>query len=402
MSSNLYRGLAAVGIFCRQQFEMKIPILLILTAFSLNSSAETDCSRLLANPVHGTLGIRYTVSVPDTPIVRQCGGTCHLESTAAFAENIIQVPLATSYNVIQFMRERTNQILRGNNLRKISIKDGYVDILTGTDPKTALVRLEKQGIVPQDKFHLTDQFLGSIAKMREGIEKSFSNSTGERLSDLQVFSLWVGVVLRVAKESVDKGGTASINGEPAQTFLNKIFDAALEGLQVDPHQELKKFFPSNENIVVWSGKGSSSDSPLNRAIFTTLDGMVWLFNRSLFRFSTSPKSREEIEPEIIKSLSANKAIQMSFTKIEALMDQKTGIIRLDVPSSQVKSDRARNPQKYLGGDHGVVIQGYEPDANGNIEWLLIRDSQGQDSYDHGYLHMHIDYFREFVISLMFH
>jgi hypothetical protein len=376
--------------------------LLALLALGTGAFAEEGCDGILANPVHQELNRHYSVLVADTPIVRQCSGTCHLESTASFAENIAQVPLATNYNLIAFLRDQATEALKGKNLLNLQIQNGFIDLLaSGVRGGHALDRLERQGVVQQGKFAYTDKFSRQIASIREIMDGKLGRQDGKPLPDLEILNGWVGIVLKMSQEAMARGEVPAIDGTPIQNIFDQVFNEALAGASVDPHQEFQRLFPQKEQIIIWSRNLVESYKG-NLIIFNVMKLWHRLIQRSTFRFTTSLKSKDQIEIEIMKSLRTNKAVWMSFHKAFKLIDPKTGVIRLDVPRSQVGADREKNPEKYEGGFHGVVIQGFEPDVNGNIDWLLIRDSEGSEVSDHGYLHMHINYFRQFVDGLMFH
>jgi hypothetical protein len=60
--------------------------------------------------------------------------------------------------------------------------------------------------------------------------------------------------------------------------------------------------------------------------------------------------------------------------------------------------RAFNPRKIIKRDfrHGMVIIGYQRDAAGKVEWLIVQDSRGEQPGDGGILRIHRSYFEPFL------
>lgn len=366
--------------------------LLAFTAI-LSSNALAKCGPLLANPIHHQLFVDYSVSVPDTPIVSQCGGTCHLESSVSFLENMAQIPLASQYNLIQYMKEQATEILKEENLRKAKVKDGYIDIFPGKSIRATLLSIEKQGIVPQDKFQFRGEFLAWLAEIRKSLRKDYPRLRSE-WTDMDTLRLYVGVLLKTAKDNIEQGKPAEFRGMPIEQALKKIFAGALAGVEVNPLQEFKRLLPGRKAITEWV-----NDLGFLLTLAKAINAYDRLFYRSSFKFHTAPQAHELIESKIRQSLDAQKSILLGFTKADDMIDLD-GTLSLKLPLSRIRSDRKDNPESYT--EHAVVIQGYKTDGNGRLQWLLIRESQGDGAYDNGYLHMHIDYLWAFATEMYFY
>lgn len=378
---------------------MKSKVLVFMLAFLLESFAfaGTDmCSSLFLGPhasLKDALHIRYDVILPDLPVNRQCSGTCHLESSISLLEGIAHQPISSEYSLMRLLQSRVQTFFENKSSSAQLNNLGYVDFLNaGASVKSTLHLLEKQGILNRNQFTFSPEFRDHISSNRDLIEGLVKKSDGSRLSDLEIFNIEVGLYTAMAAQEIQAGRPPVQNGIPIKQKIDDLFKLAFSGVHGDPNASFKSDFPNGIKLIYWSPGGGGSNTALRRTLFKIGDTIASGRNMSSLQFSTSPHSLAEIEPEIRKSLDRGNAVQLGFVKNELLISAD-GILRED-PKDGVSPNDPRS------GPHGATITGYKLDESGQIEWLLIRDSQGSSSYDHGYIHMHVDYFRRHVLGLV--
>jgi hypothetical protein len=350
-----------------------LPIIL-LSIFSrlLFASNDIRCpwAKISGFAAKPKLQLEYDHVVHGTGVRDQCGGTCWLESGIATVESSTGRPIATEFNILQTMRERLAQAL--SDLGRVDSSKGYVDLLgRGHTLKDGLNVIARQGVVFREQFSFTPDFIERMEAVRKVLKETGSVENIDKITPLDVLNVSIGLILRSSKAKAKANGGQIPPAELStiKQQVDALLDHAEAGIKIDKsaaHENFNQLFPKKIDVYQFTNSDKSKNNPLRSLIFKIADGGANLLNRSRFRYHTSPQSTKEFETAIISHLRQGKNVWIAYYKEEQLVDPKTGIVKLDMSITDKRKVVKDHPEKFEA--HGVVVEGYKLDTNGNLEW----------------------------------
>ena len=172
-------------------------------------------------------------------------------------------------------------------------------------------------------------------------------------------------------------------------------------LNANPHENFDSLFPPGKKIDVFRVSADKEGmTPIKSVVFNGMDSLVNIFDRSRFRFHTVNDSSEMMAKRITDQLDNGKSVWVSMVKFEPTLNQD-GVLKLSEPDRRIlTSADPKNIALRRENGHGTVIEGYKRDEHGHLKWLLVRDSQGSEHYDYGYIHVPYEDF-QYIVNQVF-
>ena len=332
-------------------------IILTLILISQLAAAHGPATILISwsKACHKLLASRVTpveVRVDSGPVHQQCGPTCQFEAAAAHLQNLTSERFNLDYLNIIRLRRFTNLYPNSDDLGHLLDE----------------VR-RYAGLLPQDGFGFPEDVRRDLLAWAADPKSKYQG----RLTLIEIFVARIRQHHERIREYNERGsfeGMALSIGEALTMAL--FFDQTLAGVRpgFDARAYTARMLPEPGWRISQVALNSDFSAPVD------------------------PGRMNEAVRLIRQTINGRRNLILHY-KSPAYFD---GAKQIDRPSQdQIKWFRA-HAQSVMG--HAAVIDGYRRGVNGEVEWLIIKNSHGHQSYDGGYHYMHVKALALYGIAIL--
>jgi uncharacterized protein YdiU (UPF0061 family) len=298
-----------------------------------------------------SVGVARIQNQDHAPTCMACSATGSLEN-AILAKTGEKIPLSTPYLVAHGAEIRLKQLYDSGELTHLP---GYAQLRI-VDQDFIFKAAHEDGVVPesawQPKKSIHD-WDDKVMNLKLTLGVLLEDLKNGKMTPEQVMAEFHKKVIEntgpLPESFVYEGKTYT----PQQFAKEKLPPLQVEQLQVQGHED------ENKNVTKYAT--SSRTAPLNQVVETAAS-------------------------QIDKGFSV--PIVVTYNG----MYRKGDVMKVD------GKPQSFNPRKVIKRDfrHGMIMVGYERDAAGNIDWLKVQDSRGEETGDHGIIRIHRTYFAPFL------